>query len=118
LDQTCAALFCWELEGFGPRLVTLDNIEAFERLCAEVQGNVDRIADTEASRAIYGSYEALQLVIRLRALARKKYYKGIVATKGKVTFVQFGSKLSPEEDKFLEENLLCLKGLLASSSSK
>ena len=113
MDQTCAALFCWELPDFGPRLVTLDNIEAFERLFAEVQGNVDRIVDTEAARAIYGSYEALQLVIQLRKLSRKKYYKGIVATKGKVTSVQFGSKLTKEEDKFLEENLTVLKGLLA-----
>ena len=104
LDKTCAALF-FEKE---LSLVTLDNIERFYALHEEIRGDISKITDSAAARAIYGSFEALQLVMRLRELYWRKHYKGVVAY-GKVTFVKFKSDLSEAEERFLEENINALR---------
>ena len=93
------------------RLSTLEGISAFYDLHNEIQGDISKISDTPTARAIYGSYGALCLVMRLRELYRRKYNRGVVKP-GKVTFAKFGSSLSREEDLFLESNLSALRKLI------
>lgn len=105
-------MWTWEIEGFGQPLVTLDNIEAFRALSKEARGDVSLIRDTEAARAVYGSYGALQAIVRLRELYIRKYRRGAFAEDGKVLFVQFSSALTAQEDAILEKNLEALRSRL------
>jgi hypothetical protein len=88
----------------------LGPLQPFYVLYEEIDGDWSKLSDTEASRALYGSYEALQLVIQLRDLYRRKHFRG-VTERGKVTYVQFKSDLSAKEDEYLEKNLEKLNAL-------
>lgn len=88
----------------------LDNAQAFYALHQELQGDMSRLSNTKAARAIYGSYEALEFVIRLRQLWLCKHQRGAISEEGKVIRVNFG--LSPEEDKFLSKGLEEISRLL------
>jgi len=92
-------MFCWE-DDRAPaetRLVTLDKIAAYEELHALIppvqhpEAYVTALKERRTLPNIYNTKEQLINIAVLRLLQWKKYYKGAVLDRGKVTFVKFGA---------------------------
>lgn len=61
--------------------------------------------------------DALWFNFYIRTLMHEKYFRGQIAG-GKVAFGAFGSRLGPEEDKLLTDQMKTLSELLKSTQSK
>lgn len=99
IARTCISMFCWEDERAPAetRLVTLDKIAAYEELHSLIlplQHPEEYVKELKRSKTlplIYDNREQLIQIAELRLLQWKKYYKGVVSDRGKVTFVKFGA---------------------------
>lgn len=98
ISRTCISMFCWEDERapIETRLVTLDNIVAYEELDALIpptqhpEEYVNKLRSTKDLPRIYNTREQLINIAELRLMQWKKHYRGVVSESGKVVRVKFG----------------------------